>query len=538
MASGERAIRVLSLDGGGVRGLSSLVILQHLVRLVQLRLGPSDDHGEVLPSELFDHIVGTSTGGLIAVMLVKLNMPVSACIKEYKELIPRIFGKRQFGSCIGGLGVPRYAHEIFRNCVQSVFDKYGQRDSGTIRFMEEGNIGGTTTSCTIVCRELHPSGRRMHQPAFICSHYCRSTPKESGKYMPYELWMTCRATTAAPTFFAPIVINRRIFVDGAFGNTSNPTRKAHFHFLTKVTGYKECPVVWLNIGTGSPRPQCDAASTGTRRSSTATIHQRNWKDRLIPNAIREARNLLRDLEAIATDSDRVEEEMEDVIDSKANEQPMTFARVSANNGVADVQLDDWRSLGKIEHLTHLYLEQPDVVLKLERMADLLATETLKRRQAQNRKKSLVPDTPPALPLPVLPFLSTSPDEVSPLPSPIITISQPRHRKQHSSGSQEVSPLEPSPISPLTRAPTNETPIAHAFGTAANISPPIAEHADETLTALSKQEQGPSKPKRDLLGNVDTALNTNTIHPIVEKRFWNLQGKHEMDEKWKRRSTVV
>ncbi|KAK5078976.1 hypothetical protein LTR64_002604 [Lithohypha guttulata] len=310
-----------------------------------------------------------------------------------------------------------------------------------------------------------------------------------------------------------------MFVDGAFGNTNNPTRKAHFHFLTKVTGYKECPVVWLNIGTGSPRPQCDAASTGTRRSSIATIHQRNWKDRLIPNAIREARNLLRDLEAIATDSDRVEEEMEDVIDSKANEQHMTFARVSANNGVADVQLDDWRSLGKIEHLTHLYLEQPDVVLKLERMADLLATETLKRRQAQNRKKSLVPDTPPALPLPVLPFLSTSPDE-------------------HSSGSQEVSPLEPSPISPLTRAPTNEIPIAHAFGTAANVSPPIAEHADETLTTLSKQEQGPSKPKRDLLGNVDTALNTNTIHPIVEKRFWNLQGKHEIDEKWKRRSTVV
>lgn len=90
MASGERAIQVLSLDGGGVRGLSSLVILQHLVRLVQLRLGPSDDHAEVLPSELFDHIVGTSTGRLIAVMLVKLNMPVSACIKEYKELIPRI----------------------------------------------------------------------------------------------------------------------------------------------------------------------------------------------------------------------------------------------------------------------------------------------------------------------------------------------------------------------------------------------------------------------------------------------------------------
>lgn len=210
--------------------------------------------------------------------------------------------------------------------------------------------------------------------------------------------------------------------------------------------------------------------------------------------------------------------MEDVIDSKANEQHMTFARVSANNGVADFQLDDWRSLDKIEHLTQLYLEQPDIVLKLERTADLLATETFKRRQIQNRKKSPVPDTPPALPLPVLPFLSISRDEVSPLPSPIITVSQPRHRKQYSSGSQEVSPLEPSPISPLTRAPTNELPIAHAFGTAANISPPIAEQSDETLTALSKQEQVPSKLRRDLLGNADTPANTSTVNPIIEKRF--------------------
>lgn len=279
MSSSTSPVRVLSLDGGGVRGIAILVILEHLVRIVRGRLrnaGASQDE-EVLPADLFDHIVGTSTGGLIAVMLVKLNMPVSACIQTYKELLPRIFGRRQFGSCFGGLGVPRYSEKTLQKCLQGVFGRYGKKEAGTINFMEESNIGGTKTTCSVVCRELHPSGGRMHHPAFICSHYCRSTSDSAGKYTPYELWKACRATTAAPTFFAPMEIHGRLLVDGAFGNTNNPTRKAHFHFLSNIPGYKDRPVIWLNVGTGSPRPLYDAASVRTRKSSVPTIYRRGSK---------------------------------------------------------------------------------------------------------------------------------------------------------------------------------------------------------------------------------------------------------------------
>ena len=83
---------------------------------------------------------------LIAVMLVKLDMPISECIQVYKELIPEIFGRRQFGSCIGGLGVPRYPHETFTKCVQAVFDKYGKRESGAVKFMEEANLNNNRSN--------------------------------------------------------------------------------------------------------------------------------------------------------------------------------------------------------------------------------------------------------------------------------------------------------------------------------------------------------------------------------------------------------
>lgn len=63
--------RILSLDGGGVRGLSSLIVLQEVMTKVQLQ-GNLDE--VPYPCAYFDLICGTSTGGLIALMLGRLRM--------------------------------------------------------------------------------------------------------------------------------------------------------------------------------------------------------------------------------------------------------------------------------------------------------------------------------------------------------------------------------------------------------------------------------------------------------------------------------
>lgn len=67
----EHCPRVLSLDGGGVRGLSSLLILKEIMA----EIGRSaETEQDALPCEFFDLIGGTSTGGLIALMLGRLRM--------------------------------------------------------------------------------------------------------------------------------------------------------------------------------------------------------------------------------------------------------------------------------------------------------------------------------------------------------------------------------------------------------------------------------------------------------------------------------
>lgn len=70
--------RILALDGGGVRGLSSLLIIQKLMHEVQritVESGQATANDTPpLPCEVFDLICGTSTGGLIAIMLGRLRM--------------------------------------------------------------------------------------------------------------------------------------------------------------------------------------------------------------------------------------------------------------------------------------------------------------------------------------------------------------------------------------------------------------------------------------------------------------------------------
>lgn len=55
----ERELCLLSLDGGGVRGLSTLFILRELMKKISQETPPPK------PCDYFDMIGGTSTGGLV-----------------------------------------------------------------------------------------------------------------------------------------------------------------------------------------------------------------------------------------------------------------------------------------------------------------------------------------------------------------------------------------------------------------------------------------------------------------------------------------
>lgn len=84
-------LKILSLDGGGIKGYTSLLILQRVFR----QMSTLREDGTIpKPCDLFDLIVGTSTGGLIATMLGRLGLSIEECLAYYEKIGKEVFKNR------------------------------------------------------------------------------------------------------------------------------------------------------------------------------------------------------------------------------------------------------------------------------------------------------------------------------------------------------------------------------------------------------------------------------------------------------------
>lgn len=87
-----RKITVLCLDGGGIRSYSSLLVLRALMDEIRSILAIEAVSGQPLrPHEVFNYVFGSSSGGLIAIMLARLNMTDQQCMDTFQIYAESIF---------------------------------------------------------------------------------------------------------------------------------------------------------------------------------------------------------------------------------------------------------------------------------------------------------------------------------------------------------------------------------------------------------------------------------------------------------------
>lgn len=126
-------LRLLSLDGGGVRGLSSLMVLDDLMENIALeekRLGrrAQSDHTPLKPCDYFDLIGGTSTGGIIAILLSRLRLDCKQCINIYSKLAEQIFKHDKSIKVFGAklpTGSTRFSGVVLANAIKSALTDLG-----------------------------------------------------------------------------------------------------------------------------------------------------------------------------------------------------------------------------------------------------------------------------------------------------------------------------------------------------------------------------------------------------------------------------
>jgi Patatin-like phospholipase len=112
---GKDRFRILCVDGGGIRGLISALVIERFERLLQER-----DGEDARIADYFHLLAGTSTGGLIALALAQPNPPSADQLASfYVDDGPRIFHRslaRKLRTLWGVIG-PKYDDDPLREAV-------------------------------------------------------------------------------------------------------------------------------------------------------------------------------------------------------------------------------------------------------------------------------------------------------------------------------------------------------------------------------------------------------------------------------------
>ncbi|KAK7180469.1 phosphorylase superfamily protein [Paraphaeosphaeria sporulosa] len=268
---------ILSLDGGGIRGYWTLLVLEKLMEYIGERERLEEEQGSTadlhsflpnpepanvtqcnidpntsvrytaavkfLPCHYFDFICGSSTGSLIAIMLSRFRMTVKDCLCEYENMSNQIFGRPRLLSQRNALipGWTKYSASRMEKAFKKVTTRRCNQADRNELDSERGNEPGFKTikgTCSIT-----KGGSGSERSLYLLRSYDHQntsdkTLEETYPILNFDLaesmsiWQVARAATAAPFYFKELVFrpngeNSRVsYSDGGFGQTNNPTEVA------------------------------------------------------------------------------------------------------------------------------------------------------------------------------------------------------------------------------------------------------------------------------------------------------------------------
>ncbi|KAK5717227.1 hypothetical protein LTR15_009116 [Elasticomyces elasticus] len=373
---------LLSLDGGGVKGLSTLYLLRAIMQLLNDKR-KAQNLDRVKPYEIFDLIGGTSTGGLIAIMLGRLEMDVDECITEYKNLMCTIFDekKKSLLPFIGKFKInSRFSSKVLEEVIKDVIKNVNKARANSPNkspipidelFCLEDQSESPQRCRVFVCAQSEEIGNITRLKSYRLDGDVRGEA---------TIWQAALATTAATSFFDSAKIGDRTYRDGALG-ANNPAKEVE----------NEAARIWHDTsGELQSHVKC-FLSLGTGQKGTYRVHDRAWKF------------LSESLKNVATDTEPANEE----VAARWNHLPnKPYVRFNVHHGLEDIELAEYQreKRGTMDAATHAYLglaeTRPRVASCVEnlRMKEFrlepnsAERQEPKTRAVQNRVTQQAPET--------------------------------------------------------------------------------------------------------------------------------------------------
>lgn len=241
--------RLLALDGGGIRGLVTLEVLARMEADLRARR----DRPDLVLADVFDYVGGTSTGAVIATGLA-LGWSVDRLLDLYQS-----FGQEMFA--------PARLRDRWRHSY----------DHGPLASRLQAEVGPDTTLGSDALRTLLLVVLRNASTDSPWPVSSNPSARFNDRALPdcnldIPLWQLVRASTAAPTFFAPETValggEEAVFVDGGLTPFNNPA----LQLVTMATheAYRLCwptgpdRLLLVSVGTGRrPARGAHAAPAGS-----------------------------------------------------------------------------------------------------------------------------------------------------------------------------------------------------------------------------------------------------------------------------------
>ncbi|KAJ8488254.1 hypothetical protein ONZ45_g14017 [Pleurotus djamor] len=222
-------LQLLSLDGGGVRGISSLYILQAIMK--KLTGDP-----KAKPADYFHMIAGTSTGGLIAIMLGRLRMTIEECIEAYMSIAADIFSAT---TAEKAFNVMKTGVKYKADKMEKVLKAFIKRRTGD----ENAPLLDLSNRCKVFVVAVNSQDLTDQ-----ADHFRSYQSRLPDKYANVKIWEAARATSAAPFYFPSITLQDTEFIDGGF-SFNNPSMLLLAEASVEY-GYVRPNGCFLTIGTG------------------------------------------------------------------------------------------------------------------------------------------------------------------------------------------------------------------------------------------------------------------------------------------------
>ncbi|KAB5580484.1 hypothetical protein GE09DRAFT_1212934 [Coniochaeta sp. 2T2.1] len=287
------------------------------------------------PCDYFDLMAGTSTGGLIAILLGRLQMTTQEALDTYDQVAKRIFNRSN-----RKLSEYQFKATTLQDAVEKIVAERSRGD--LLKDPQAAQRKGKAFVCAVDAKGLD----------VVQLFRTYETPNSEDTWLKdCKVWEAARATTAAPAYFKPVEIKRgsvaKTFIDGAV-SCNNPAGKL-LEEAGRVFNSRRKIGAILSIGTGT-KPKNMPTDEGSGKLGYAKA-------------------LFKMLKNQAVDTEHVHLGLK----ARFKNFPNAYFRFNVPGG-GHIGLADWDRMGELKAMTEKYLSLPAVTQEIEEIADVLASK--------------------------------------------------------------------------------------------------------------------------------------------------------------------